>query len=44
MMPLRGKLAFGFEDRAYGPNELARVVGVIRHATRSEQSFFMANR
>jgi hypothetical protein len=23
MMPLRGKLAFGFEDQALGPNKLA---------------------
>jgi hypothetical protein len=33
MTPLRGKLAFGFEDRACGPSELARAAGVIRHSS-----------
>jgi hypothetical protein len=31
MTPLRGKRACGFEDRAFGPSELARAAGVIRH-------------
>jgi hypothetical protein len=40
MTPLRGKLAFGFEDRASGPNELA---AQRRHSScsHSEQSFVM---